>query len=277
VNAPATDTASREHRVDEARQQEVPHHDLFKEAGGEQPDAAAITLGAHAPTRGDLRQQLVSANDGTGDQLREEGDEERVLREARRLLHVSPIEVDAQRDDLKAVEGDAERQEEVRHLDLEPHTSQRRKQCLHRHGGVLEPREQEERKADREREIEPAVFTPCHQADQPVVDADFRKQQQQVDRVPERVEEQAGGEQQPELRPARQRSRGQQQAEHEDREGKRVEEHQSRLPELRSSGTTWGASRSASAWLAELGPAKVRWPDWSLKPSSVVESCRSTK
>ncbi len=233
---------------------------FFRDSREEQPEPAPDARGVGAGAPRELGQQLVPAHDGPGDELGKEGDEERVVREALDSRPVAPVGVHGQGDDLKAVERDAEGEQDLGNGEVEPQGVQQRQQALDDEGRVLEEDQEPQGERDRGGQQEPAparVGARVDGTEEGVAHPDVGEEQRQVGGDPEPVEDEAGGEQHGVRRPDAlrpHRVQHQQQDQQEEGELDRDEEHQrtAGAGPRRTSRTT-GASASAS----RAGPSGV--------------------
>ena len=177
----------------------IRQNDLLEQPQRQQDEAPAQLTTVRTFRLETLRQELGSTNNRTGDQLRKERHEERVVEERRRGAHPPPVDVDRIRQRLERVEADPDRQHDPRRggveHDADP-TSELRK-GLQQQGGVLEVGQDAEIR--RQAEQEPCAARGASAgvdtlAGNPV---DHGRHDEQADewRVPGRVEHVARAEQ----------------------------------------------------------------------------------
>ena len=192
----------REHRVDH-RRQVVGDDDLLEEAGGDQPGAGRQVLAPDRARRRELRHQRRRPQDRARHEVREVGDEERVVDEAADRRHVAAVHVDDVGHRHERVERDAERQDdgEDRIADVEADGRQRPRRRVDEEAGVLEEAEHGEQEAERgpqdaqRRRARRPHGRPAERGGGPVADQRRRRQQPGEAPVPDRVEVVAGREQ----------------------------------------------------------------------------------
>jgi hypothetical protein len=215
--------------------------------GGIDPAVVAPGL-AH-----ELRHHLLVVDDRPGDELGEEGDEEQVVGEVV-FAGLAAVGIDEVGDLLEGEEGNAERQHDVRQVEVEAGQSL---DGAVEEAGVLEPAEQAEVGGDAEGEHQPgrrepagggsggsAIRAPCGEEAAEVIVADAgAADQEQVDRFPPAVIEERGDHQPAEGRPqesapAEQQEAQQRERQEEDQEGVGVEDHPA--GGVREDWTAWG-------------------------------------
>ena len=106
-------TAGVVHALGGAGQEAVGEHDLVEQAHRHERQPEAQLLRAGAPRRGELRHEFGRAHDRAGDQVREEGHEQRVVEEARGRGGAAQVHVQRVGHGGEGVERDADRQHDV--------------------------------------------------------------------------------------------------------------------------------------------------------------------
>jgi len=162
---------------------------LLGDAERQQHEAARQALGQARPQRLELEllDDLVMADDRSGDKVREQHHPQCIVGEAVARRRAAP-EIDQIGDLLEGEEADAERQHDAERLVLEP---QQRLDASHREVGVLEDAEQQQI-GRHARGHHPAQGQARRQPRQQPVDGDRPDQQRHQPPVPVAVEDQRG-------------------------------------------------------------------------------------
>ena len=226
-----------EHAVDQLIREIVGDHHLLEQPEQDQHDAVrdhgAIELGLGL----ELRQEIGSADDRPGDELREEGDVEEDVE--RRLLgrDFAAIDVDHIRDAVEGEEGDADREQDLqeRQVAFEPDLSEQIGQRLHEEAEIFEEGEDDEIEHngdDDKLASSPVTLGDREQPPRRVIDQRARGEQHREAPIPARVEDVADADQKGLARfgPFPQLPRRREHAEKEDAETECRKQHAPRSP-----------------------------------------------
>ena len=181
----------------------------------------------------DLGQEVDGALDGPGDELGEEGDEEREVEEVAGGGELAAVDVDGVAQRLEGVEGDADREHDAagEGRELEAEERQQVGEALGEEARVLEDAEQREVGDDAggDEPLAAAGIVALAEGDpDPVVDHGGEQDQAEEAPVPGAVEEVARGQQPAVLGPMRQQPVDRVHQGQKDEERQAVEEHRTR-------------------------------------------------
>jgi hypothetical protein len=193
--------ARRVDAVDEQRDVVGDEH-LLRVAPHHQPDAVLHLLARDPARVRHLGQQVRGALDRPGHQLREEGDEECEVEEARAGLEPAAVDVDRVGERLEGVEGDADRQHDLQRdrARRDTEAGEQRGEALCEEAEVLEDEEHAEARAEADQQEAPRVGRPpADRGGAAEVDGGREQDQREEAPVPVAVEDVARDEQQPVL------------------------------------------------------------------------------
>src|SRR6185503_1673606 len=136
-------TVRPEDRVGGRREHRVGEHDLLEEPEAEQEQAEPERLSGRAVLALELRDDLLGPQDRTGDEVREERQEQAVIEERSKRDTAPEIDIDRVADRLERVERDADRQDDVgaRGMEAPAERATEHAEVLDEEAAVLEVRE----------------------------------------------------------------------------------------------------------------------------------------
>ncbi len=183
----------------------IGHDELLHEAAQEELDAELHACPVPAAGMTDLRQEIAGAHDGTGDQVREERDEQEEVSQVALGRHLPPIHVHHVADGLKSVERDAHGQDHAqqRQRRRAARAVQQLLERVEKEIDILEISEQAKvgADADGEQQLPGALGRPrLHAARQEVVEGGAGEDQAGEPAVPARIKDKAGNQQDANLR-----------------------------------------------------------------------------